>query len=113
MFTVQIHTLKKLFGQFQSIVGRWAERTFPDSTPSSIIKHMKKEVRELEYAARYESHEKYCMELADIFLMLMHLAYKAGTNLIFRAFKKHAINKLRRWGKPDKYGVVEHIRSNK
>ena len=45
-------------------------------------------------------------------ILLLDAAKKAGisgTGLIRIGFIKLALNKKRKWGKPDKDGVIEHI----
>jgi NTP pyrophosphatase (non-canonical NTP hydrolase) len=88
---------------FQTEVGEWGDATFAGSTENSVVAHLKKEVNELA-----ESHDP--EEAADCLLLLLHHAYKCGYDLMIEAFKKFETNKKRRWGRPDKDGVVEHIR---
>ncbi len=87
---------------FQDEVGNWADKTFPGSTANSVLAHFKKEVIEL-----CESQEP--EEAADCFILLLHHAHKCGYDLMIEAFKKFEIVKTRKWGKPDKDGIVEHI----
>ena len=88
---------------FQIQVGEWGDRTFPNGTPESIVAHLKREVKELA-----ESHVP--EEAADCFLLLLHHAHRCGYDLMIEAFKKFEINKKRKWGEPDKEGVIEHGR---
>ena len=90
---------------FQKEVGEWGDRTFPcdgDRRPG-IVTHLAKEVIELN-----QSHDP--EEAADCFMLLLHHAHKSGYDLLEEAKKKFEINKKRKWGKPDKHGIVEHIR---
>lgn len=53
------------------------------------------------------------MEFADCFILLLNTASKCGftmQELTDCAIEKMEINKNRKWGKPDKDGIVEHIR---
>lgn len=89
--------------------GIWADTTFApegDYRGSSIVAHLKKEVDEL--AADPGDME----EIADCFLLLCHLAHQNRGNLQIAVARKFAINKRRTWGKPDKDGVVEHVRES-
>jgi len=86
--------------------GKWAETTFPDSTPETIIIHLTREIIEL--CKRPASGE----EMADILILLMHLAYKQGVELTSWVRTKFVINQGRTWGKPDPDGVIEHIIPN-
>lgn len=88
---------------FQDELGAWGDETFPDGTPETIVNHLCREVLEL-----VEKHEP--EEAADCFLLLLHHAHRSGYDLLEEAKKKFEINKTRKWGKPDKYGVIEHIR---
>lgn len=87
---------------FQREVGEWGIRTFPDCTPESLVCHLRKEVEEL-------AEDNNPEEAADCFILLLNHAHRCGYNLIIEAFKKFKINQKRKWGKPDKDGVIEHI----
>lgn len=93
----------RLFWDFQEDVGNWGDTTFPNSNQQSIIAHLKKEVVEL-------SENNNPVEVADCLLLLLYHAHKGGYDLFQEAQKKFEIVKTRKWGKPDKDGVVEHIR---
>ena len=49
-------------------------------------------------------------EMADVFLLLIHLADGEGVNLLEAGAAKLKKNQARKWGKPDSEGVVEHVR---
>lgn len=89
--------------ELQEIIGKWGEDTFPEATLDGIIAHLKKEVSEL--AERHDPQES-----ADCLILLFHHAYLAGYDLLAEAQKKLQINKKRKWGTPDKHGVIEHIK---
>jgi len=93
----------------QDDVGLWGEETFPNATSHSIICHLEKEVKELK---GYLLDSQLKEECADCFLLLLHLAHRGRFSLLDEARKKMAINYRRTWGKPDKDGVVEHIRQD-
>jgi len=90
---------------FQSEDGEWASKTFPQATNQSITEHLKREVNEL------SNSKDSCdtSEAADCLLILLHHAHKNGYDLLSEAKSKFEINKKRKWGKPDKLGVVEHV----
>lgn len=97
--------------EFQRSVGEWGDETFKptenyDSCDfiSGRINHLKKEVSELEQTWNGE-------ELADCFLLLLHISHITKVDLFEEARKKMVINRVRTWGKPDKDGVIEHIRT--
>lgn len=91
------------YTDFQKDVEEWENKTFPTSTAESILLHLNKEVKELT-----ESHSP--EEGADCFILLCHHANKCGYNLLEEAIKKMKINRKRKWGKPDKDGIIEHIK---
>lgn len=100
---------------FQERVGKWAEATFPHATDQSVAAHLTREVRELRAlcdASLHEpvAHDEYGGELADCFLLLLHLAHRLDLSLFEEAAHKFSENQHRKWGTPDAEGVVEHIR---
>lgn len=96
--------------RFQQEVGRWAETTFPQSTKATIVAHLLREVAELDGAQHLGPPEAEEEEAADCFLLLLHFAHKRGFSLLDAADRKMVENRLRRWGKADAAGVVEHVR---
>ena len=44
-------------------------------------------------------------------MLILHFAHKMGFSLRDAIRQKFEVNKGRKWGTPDKDGVVEHIRS--
>jgi hypothetical protein len=96
---------------FQADIGRWANATFPQSTPGSIVAHLRREVEELGAAAMLGPFEDEREEAADCFLLLLHFAHKRGFSLLDATIEKQVQNELRTWGQPDSEGVVEHIRT--
>lgn len=95
---------------FQADTGRWANTTFPQSTPGSIVAHLRREVEELGAAAMLGPFEDEREEAADCFLLLLHFAHKRGFSLLDAAVEKSTENQLRTWGQADAEGVVEHVR---
>lgn len=87
----------------QSVVGEWADATFPRSTPATILAHLRREVGELSAAPADGD------EAADCVLLLLHLAHKTGFDLAERVNRKFLANTRRTWGEPDAAGVVEHV----
>ena len=99
------------FTPLQDAVGEWAEATFPKSTVGYCLTHLEREVKELDDSFMDSSEGDDCdaEELADCFLILLHLAHKTNVSLFDEARKKFAKNQTRTWGEPDADGVVEHI----
>ena len=103
-------------------VADWAERTFPEATLETVLKHLRREEDELAEAVG----EQVGPELADCWMILAHLhrlADRAAAYLVERALDegldlaeevkgKMAVNRARRWGEPDADGVVEHVRED-
>jgi hypothetical protein len=89
--------------EFQRDVAKLNERINPNSTPETILRHIKREVEELEEAYGQE-------EAADVYILLCALAWRCGYSLHHIALLKMERNHQRKWGKPDKDGVVEHVR---
>jgi hypothetical protein len=90
----------------QAEIGEWARTTFPQSTKESWVAHMLREVGEL---AENHSPE----EAADCHILLLGHAHINGYDLLSATLAKMAINRNRKWGKPDHEGVVEHEEPNK
>jgi len=111
-------------------VSEWSDATFGDGERNpAIVYHLKKEVDELidalhksnalgadnsvndeEFKRQLNRTE---MEFADCFMLLLDSAHHFSLNaeqLINLTREKLGINKARKWGKPDKHGVVEHVR---
>jgi hypothetical protein len=124
---------------FQLQVGQWANETFPKATPHTIARHLFREAVELCIATmpvdllRLELRadlladvraeiakdaerggvrvpQDVLAESADIILLALHLAHKAGFSLLAVAHTKHEENRARAWGEADAAGVVEHVR---
>jgi len=93
----------------QDQVAAWQAETFPGATTRSRIKHLEKEVGELEEAELGISRERILREAADCAILLFGIAALVGGDLLDEARKKLEINKGRKWGEPDEDGVVEHI----
>ncbi len=92
---------------FQTAVGEWAAKTFPKATDDTILIHLLREVGEIRTAYGQNFNE----ELADAYMILLHLAHRHGVNLESEAWAKFAINQKRQWGESDAEGVVSHVRT--
>lgn len=93
---------------FQEENGKWADETFgPNVSQDAIIAHLKKEVEEL---AQYPDS---AYEYADCMILLLDAAKRVGISASFLlecCKDKLEINRKRKWGPPDKDGVIEHIK---
>jgi len=87
----------------QKATGEFAERTFPKSTPQSVINHFKEESGEFAEAGDPE-------EAADCLLLLCHHAHKIGYSLLDEAAKKLRKNMKRKWEtEPNAQGYFKHV----
>lgn len=82
----------------------WGVATFQQSTPHTTAAHLAKEVAELQADPTDGS------EYADCLGLLCHGARRAGVDLVQALNDKLAVNKARKWGKPNAQGFVEHVR---
>lgn len=97
----------------QRKIGDWSRRTFPNSTVNSTMRHLWKEVAELDQAIDGKKNENICEEAADVFILLVQLCNRAGIDLEASVREKHEENLNRQWGAPDEYGVVYHKKESK
>ena len=98
--------------QFKEIT-EWQKETFKKATPLSKLAHLKQEIEELETDLINDNKERR-LEFADCFLLLFGAAQADGMSyedIINCIDEKFQIVKKRKWGKPDKNGVVNHIKS--
>ena len=81
----------------------WADTTFPAATVESASEHMRREAMELWTSPRDPE------EMADVVMLVAHLAHMQGIDLAAAIAGKLEKNRHRKWGKPDSQGVVEHV----
>ncbi|MCP4897850.1 MAG: DUF550 domain-containing protein [bacterium] len=93
----------------QNRQGEWAVETFGDERVPQIIKHLYREVEELDEAQTKGSIPE---EAADCYLLLLAVAHHEGFSLNVEAEKKLKVNRTRTWGEPDAEGVREHVRED-
>lgn len=96
---------KIVLDRLQDEIGAWSERTFPHSTPETILRHFQNESKELQDATDAETDQ----EIADCIMLLFHLAHKRRTSARDAIREKFEICKKRKWGPPDEHGVVRHV----
>ena len=76
------------------------------TNPLPTLNHLLKEVKET-----VEAPED-VVEYADMLILLLGAFKRTGgtaEQLVQAALDKVEINKVRKWGKPDENGVIEHI----
>ena len=110
----------------QQEIQLWSDTQFGnDRSPLPMLFHLKKEIDELIEAMQrvvgkqFESRDLALKsvydvknEFADCFMLLLDSASHFGIDsdmLIKLTDDKLQVNKNRKWGKPDKNGVVEHV----
>ena len=99
--------------QFEDTV-KWQLETFGEATPISCLAHLREEVDELELDIRSGDTSGSHMEFADCFILLFGAAGRAGmsyADICTAVETKMAVNRKRKWGKPEANGVVNHIKS--
>lgn len=94
--------------------GQWAEETFPKATPKSILEHLKEEYNELDEAVNNiglcVGSNNISEEMADICLLIFHLAYKENIDLGKAIMDKFEKNRKRIWEtETNEKGYFKHI----
>lgn len=99
-------------------ISDWSDKQFGTIKRNpAIVYHLLKEVQELidEFNSTKNLSDKQQsirMEFADCFMLILDSAHNFGLSaddLIDASKEKLEINKERKWGNPDKNGVIEHI----
>lgn len=106
---------KEALDALQTEIGSWSDTTFPNSTPRTMFLHLQKELRELEDELGADEifpnakTKGTAHEIADCIMLLLHLAHRKGISARDAIREKFEICKKRKWGPPDKDGVVQHV----
>ncbi|WP_394749593.1 dATP/dGTP pyrophosphohydrolase domain-containing protein [Spongiimicrobium salis] len=110
--------------QFEEI-SKWQEKTFGKATSLSKMAHLKQEIIELEKELIFWNQNKESFthteankitkqrEFADCFILLFGAAASDGMTyeeICNCIEEKMQINYSRKWGEPNKNGVVNHIK---
>lgn len=101
-------------------ISKWQTETFRQANPLSKIAHLIEETVELKDAILLENKiptstnfNNVRMEYADCFFLLFGSASAYGfshKDICDLIQEKFEINKKRNWGKPDRDGIVKHIK---
>lgn len=96
-----------MIGDIQRMIGQWSDLTFgPGTWPlKALIEHLSEEVNELREVYPKLGCEE---ESADIAILLFVFAHRAGIDLEAEVMRKHAINCMRKWKKPNEKGIIHH-----
>ena len=104
----QLHVEPNSMDKLQHEINDWQKKTFPHADKHSVMSHLEKEIKELR-AAIDSNDPNVGHEMADCQHLLFGLAAVLGSPLYLLTVTKFKINQNRKWGEPDKDGVVEHI----
>jgi NTP pyrophosphatase (non-canonical NTP hydrolase) len=85
-------------------IANWSVAMWPTQQSGSIIKHIQKEISELEESPKDGE------EMADIIILLCRVARNAGVDLMDEVERKFKIVQTRTWQAPDENGIIEHVR---
>lgn len=85
----------------------WQHETFPHSTAATVTSHLIEELHEIE-ALYHAGLEPDPIEAADVLMLLIAFADKAGFDLIQVARDKLEINKRRKWTVTAAGGHTKH-----
>lgn len=107
--------------EFQKEVGEWGKKTFDpydrltnNEFAEGRVNHFLKEAKELQDEFLKYQYPQFMrsvgIELADNFLLLLHISDLTYFDLLDEARKKMEINRQRKWGTPNENGVIEHIK---
>lgn len=99
--------------QLQKKIREWQTRTFGPSSGHvwGLLKHFQSEASELRYAIFTRRKNEIREELADCVILLVGLADAHNIDLDAAVKAKMKKNEKRKWKKPDKNGVIEHVRN--
>lgn len=106
---------KEALDALQTEIGSWSDATFPNSTPDTMLRHLRKEVEEVGDEIKADeifpnSKSKTPHEIADCIMLLLHLAHRKGISARDAIREKFEICKKRKWGPPDEHGVIHHVK---
>lgn len=89
----------------QLLIASWADQLHPERTPLSVICKLLEELAELIGSDKMSDP----MELADIFILALDLAYLQGTDISRVVIEKMTINAKRKWTIQDN-GRMTHVK---
>ena len=94
--------------EIQKNLGKWADSVFGKKrSPIGALYHLQEEA----FEAMDEPYD--IMEYADCMMLIIDATRNAGftaDELMEAVNKKLRINQRRKWGRPDKNGVINHIK---
>lgn len=89
----------------QELIAAWADQIHPNRTSLNVVCKLLEELAELIGSERMADP----MELADVFILVLDLAYLQGINIEDAVTKKMLINSSREWVIEDN-GRMNHVK---
>lgn len=104
--------------RWQRDIGDWQQKTFGEGFGInwvwSLYKHLREELEELKmsFCSVELNREEIGTEMADIFILLSAMAERMDIDLEAAVRLKMKVNRERKWQKPDKDGVIRHLKDS-
>lgn len=89
--------------QLQDRVTRWADANFPQRTTKDILLKLYEEIGE------YCRNPQSSLEMGDILILLLDVAYKNGIDVHRAVETKMDINEQRQWRVDENTGIMRHV----
>ena len=89
--------------QLQDRITRWADTNFPNRTTADILLKLYEEVGE------YARNPKAALEMGDIMILLLDVAYKNGIDVHKAIEDKMDINEKRGWKVDENTRIMRHV----
>lgn len=101
----------RLFKQLVEEIQDWGDEAHGTAVgrQDGLSRHLILEAGEVAEAAAYADQDAVAMELADVFILSCGIARAMKVDLESAIEKKMAINRARKWAKPDAQGVIRHV----
>lgn len=107
--------------EIQTNIGDWAVEKIKGATWHGNLQHLRNEIVELEVELQQWSNlgllndefflvkDRLRKEMADIVILIAHLARLTDVDLTEAILDKMEINYKRQWSSPDQDGVIHHV----
>ena len=89
--------------QLQDRVTQWADANFPQRTTKDILLKLYEEIGE------YCRNPQAALEMGDILILLLDVAYKNGIDVHRAIETKMDINESRQWRVDENTGIMRHV----
>ena len=94
-------------------IAEWQLETFPQGTAFGALRHMRRELAEIEESHKFGADQQVKEELADVYILWVAACHRFGFSrdeMQQAIDAKMAKNRKRKWQAPDALGVIEHVR---